>query len=82
MLRRALIAAAATSALITVAVADTRLRDVLDTPAVKSPLAVRALINGLAAAGTRIVAVGQRGHVLPTRELSGSCPAARPSADC
>ncbi len=64
MLRRALITLAATGALITVAVADTRLRDVLDTPAVKSPLAVRALVNGLATAGTRIVAVGQRGHVL------------------
>ena len=64
MLRRALITLAATSAFIAVAVADTRWRDVLDTPAVKSPLAVRALVNGLAIAGTRIVAVGQRGHVL------------------
>jgi photosystem II stability/assembly factor-like uncharacterized protein len=64
MLRRALITLAATSAFIAVAVADTRSRDVLDAPAVKSPLAVRALVNGLATAGTRIVAVGQRGHVL------------------
>jgi photosystem II stability/assembly factor-like uncharacterized protein len=39
-------------------------RDVLDTPAVKSPLAVRGLVNGLANAGARVVAVGQRGHVL------------------
>ncbi len=39
-------------------------RDVLDTPAVKSPLAPRALVNGLALAGDRLVAVGQRGHVL------------------
>jgi photosystem II stability/assembly factor-like uncharacterized protein len=39
-------------------------RDVLETPAVKSPLAPRALVNGLARAGTRLVAVGQRGHVL------------------
>jgi photosystem II stability/assembly factor-like uncharacterized protein len=39
-------------------------RDVLDTPAVKSPLAQRALVNGLARAGDRLVAVGQRGHVL------------------
>jgi len=39
-------------------------RDVLDTPAVKSPLASRALLNGLASAGSRIVAVGQRGHIL------------------
>ena len=36
----------------------------LDTPAIKSPLAARALLNGLARAGDRIVAVGQRGHVL------------------
>lgn len=39
-------------------------RDVLDTPAAKSPLASRALLNGLASAGSRIVAVGQRGHIL------------------
>lgn len=44
--------------------ADTRSRDVLDIPAAKSPLAQRALLNGLANAGQRIVAVGQRGHVL------------------
>lgn len=46
------------------ATADTRWRDVLDTPAARSPLAARSLLNGLAGAGTRIVAVGQRGHVL------------------
>jgi photosystem II stability/assembly factor-like uncharacterized protein len=39
-------------------------QDVLDAPAVKSPLAPRTLVNGLAQAGTRVVAVGQRGHVL------------------
>ena len=39
-------------------------RDVLGTPAVKSPLASRGLLNGLASAGKRIVAVGQRGHIL------------------
>jgi photosystem II stability/assembly factor-like uncharacterized protein len=39
-------------------------QDVLDVPAAKSPLAQRALINGLAQAGDRLVAVGQRGHVL------------------
>jgi photosystem II stability/assembly factor-like uncharacterized protein len=41
-------------------------RDVLDTPAVKSALAPSALLNGLARAGKRVVAVGQRGHVLYT----------------
>ena len=39
-------------------------RDVLDTPAQKSALAPRALLTGLALAGKRVVAVGQRGHVL------------------
>jgi hypothetical protein len=39
-------------------------RDVLDTPALKSAMASRSLLNGLALAGDRIVAVGQRGHVL------------------
>jgi photosystem II stability/assembly factor-like uncharacterized protein len=39
-------------------------RDVLDVPAAASPLAQRALLNGLARAGDRVVAVGQRGHVL------------------
>jgi photosystem II stability/assembly factor-like uncharacterized protein len=38
--------------------------DVLDTPAATSALAPRALVNGLALAGDRLVAVGQRGHVL------------------
>jgi photosystem II stability/assembly factor-like uncharacterized protein len=39
-------------------------RDVLDTPATKSPLASRTLLNGLANAGDRVVAVGQRGHIV------------------
>lgn len=48
--------------------ADSVWQDVLDTPAVKSPLASRALLNGLAKAGPRIVAVGQRGHVLQSED--------------
>ena len=43
---------------------DPRWRDVLDTPSARSPLASHGLLNGLARAGQRIVAVGQRGHVL------------------
>lgn len=39
-------------------------RDVLDTPALPSPLAPRAPLFALARAGTRVVAAGQRGHVL------------------
>jgi photosystem II stability/assembly factor-like uncharacterized protein len=38
--------------------------DPLDLPAQASPLASRSLINGVAAAGTRLVAAGQRGHIL------------------
>jgi photosystem II stability/assembly factor-like uncharacterized protein len=39
-------------------------RDVLDTPPATSALAPMSLVNGLARAGKRVVAVGQRGHVL------------------
>ena len=39
-------------------------KDVLDTPVVKSPLAEKGMLLGLARAGKRLVAVGQRGHVL------------------
>jgi photosystem II stability/assembly factor-like uncharacterized protein len=39
-------------------------RDVLDTPAAISAAAPKGLLNGLARAGSRVVAVGQRGHVV------------------
>ena len=39
-------------------------RDVLDTPAAVSAAAPKGLLNGLARAGTRVVAVGQRGHIV------------------
>lgn len=38
--------------------------DPLRAPAVPTPLAERSLVTGLARAGERIVAVGQRGHIL------------------
>ena len=38
--------------------------DPLDAPATQSPLAARSLLQGVAKAGSRIVAVGQRGHVV------------------
>ncbi len=38
--------------------------DVLDTPAQASPLAGRSLMQAVARAGDRLVAVGQRGHVV------------------
>ncbi|HEU4846374.1 MAG TPA: YCF48-related protein [Burkholderiaceae bacterium] len=45
--------------------------DPLDTAAIASALAPRALLNGLAHAGARIVAVGQRGHVLYSDDQGG-----------
>ena len=38
--------------------------DVLDMPAKASELAVRSPLSGLARAGDRLIAVGQRGHIL------------------
>ncbi|RJG04483.1 glycosyl hydrolase [Noviherbaspirillum sedimenti] len=39
-------------------------QDVLDTPAKESALAARSLLNGVVGAGKRVVAVGQRGHIV------------------
>lgn len=39
-------------------------QDNLDVPAVKSDLVAHRLLNGIAQAGARIVAVGQRGHIV------------------
>lgn len=39
-------------------------QDVLETPALKSVLAGKTLLNGATRAGTRLVAVGWRGHIL------------------
>ena len=47
-------------------------RDVLDTPSQKSPLAPRGIISGLTMAGKRVVAVGQRGHVLLSDDAGNS----------
>lgn len=38
--------------------------DVLDTPAQMSPLASRSLLQSVTRAGDRLIAVGQRGHIL------------------
>ena len=66
MNRRSLLLAlgAGASAWAEPSMADKVWRDVLDTPAQKSPMAARGLLTGLARAGRRVVAVGQRGHVL------------------
>ncbi|MBL8421153.1 MAG: glycosyl hydrolase [Dechloromonas sp.] len=39
-------------------------RDVLDTPARESAFATKSLLNGVAGAGKRVIAVGQRGHIV------------------
>lgn len=38
--------------------------DALDTPAIPSPLATQGILTGITQAGKRLVAVGQRGHIL------------------
>jgi len=60
----ALVAIAATTALASPSSQHGPVVDVLDAPAAMTPLSARSLINGLARAGGRLVAVGQRGHVL------------------
>jgi photosystem II stability/assembly factor-like uncharacterized protein len=67
--RRALLVVAAAAAFAGVPAlaadpADKAFRDVLDTPAFQSARAQRSLYNGLARAGERIVAAGQRGQIL------------------
>lgn len=63
-IRAAALALACAAAWGAQAAADKGWRDVLDTPAARSALASRALLNGLARAGDRVVAVGQRGHIV------------------
>ncbi|HUL63066.1 MAG TPA: YCF48-related protein [Burkholderiaceae bacterium] len=63
-LNRVLAVVAGSIALMAAAATDSRWQDVLDTPAAKSPLAARTLVNGLASTGKRFIAVGNRGHVL------------------
>jgi len=58
----ALIAALAAACSASVAGAD--FADVLDSPAQISPLASRSLLQAVARAGDRLVAVGQRGHIV------------------
>ncbi|RAO76244.1 glycosyl hydrolase [Dyella jiangningensis] len=67
-LRRALVALA--FALPAIAVAG--FADVLDTSAGVSALASKTLLNGLAVAGKRMVAVGQRGHIVTSDDNGAS----------
>ncbi|HSV71972.1 MAG TPA: YCF48-related protein [Methylibium sp.] len=52
--------------------AATAFADRLDTPALPSPLAQRGLLNGMARAGERLVAVGERGHILWSDDLGAT----------
>lgn len=54
----------AAALLSTLAFSGNGFRDVLDTPATKSPLAQKTLFNGIVSAGKRLVSVGQRGHIV------------------
>ncbi|HET7098431.1 MAG TPA: YCF48-related protein [Casimicrobiaceae bacterium] len=42
--------------------------DVLDTPAQISPLAAKSMLQSVARAGNRLVAVGQRGHIVVSND--------------
>jgi len=65
MIRR-ILTATCISVLLTLPVtaASPVFQDVLDTPALESPLAIKNLLNGVAVAGKRLICVGQRGHIL------------------
>jgi photosystem II stability/assembly factor-like uncharacterized protein len=65
MTRRAFgMAVAAFASLLSAASTAADFRDVLDLPATTSVLAPMGLLNGLARAEKRVVAVGQRGHIV------------------
>lgn len=46
--------------------------DVLDTPSQASPLAAKSLLQAVAKAGNRLVAVGQRGHIVVSTDGGAS----------
>jgi photosystem II stability/assembly factor-like uncharacterized protein len=46
--------------------------DVLETPAVMSPLASRSLLQAVTRAGDRLVAVGQRGSIIVSRDAGAT----------
>ncbi len=72
---------AAGAGLIALALAGARetlaFQAVIETPAASSRLARSALLNGVARAGTRLVTVGQRGHVLYSDDQGRSWAQAR-----
>lgn len=63
-LRKILLSAVAIAVLVSAGSALSAFQDPLDTPAVSSDLAQKRLLNSVVRAGKRLVAVGQRGHIL------------------
>jgi photosystem II stability/assembly factor-like uncharacterized protein len=65
MIRRTVTAVCIVFALVLSGIAASPVfQDVLDTPALESPLAIKNLFNGVAVAGKRLICVGQRGHIV------------------
>jgi photosystem II stability/assembly factor-like uncharacterized protein len=71
-MHQALIALAAYAAFGPLAAQGAGFADVLDTPALASPLAAKGLLQAVARAGDRLVAVGQRGHVVYSTDGGGA----------
>jgi photosystem II stability/assembly factor-like uncharacterized protein len=68
----ALSAAFACGAFAQAAAAGAGFQDPLALPAQASPLASRSMLQGVARAGQRLVAVGQRGHIVHSNDGGGS----------
>jgi photosystem II stability/assembly factor-like uncharacterized protein len=58
------VALIATALMLTAAYSQVGYQDVLDSPVAKSKLAPKALYNGIAMAGKRLISVGQRGYIV------------------
>src|SRR5262245_9614082 len=61
---RALRIACAVATVLPAAVLAAGFVDPIDSPATQSPLASKSLLQSIAKAGNRLVAVGQRGHIV------------------
>jgi photosystem II stability/assembly factor-like uncharacterized protein len=69
---RSMIAACLALALATSTAAAAGFKDPLDVAAQASPLASKSLLQGVARAGNRLVAVGQRGHILVSNDAGNT----------
>lgn len=77
-----MMAALLLSLAIAAAVATTTFQDVLDLPSVKSKQASKSLLVGVALAGTRIVGVGQHGHIVYSDDQGKSWTQASVPVSC